>query len=379
MPPTGFVPPPYPQDRLDALRSIAAEHPGGAVDCSVGNPVDPIPEVARTALLAAAGAGNTYPPTIGTPDLRAAAADWIARRTGATVDPAREVIACIGTKELVASLPHHLHLRDPSRDTVLYPAVAYPTYEMGAILAGLRAVPVPVRANWHLDLDAIDPADRDRALLLWLNHPGNPTSSVAGPAEMARIVAWGREHRVLVASDECYLEFPGRDEVPGTAVASGTEGVLAVHSVSKRSNLAGFRAGFLAGDAALIGYLGEVRKHAGLMTPGPVQAAAAAALADDEHVEVQRGRYAERRSLMLDGLAAHGFVHDGGPALFYLWLRATDGADGWTVAARLAEWAGIVVAPGDLYGAAGAQHARLALTQPTPRLELALERLAARA
>lgn len=379
VPPSGFVPPPYPQDRLDALKRTADALPGGVIDCSVGNPVDPIPEIARTALVAASGGGNTYPPTIGTPDLRDAAAAWLERRTGAVVDPGREVIACIGTKELVASLPRHLALRDPSRDTILYPAVAYPTYEMGATLAGLRAVPVPMHANWHLDLDAIEPADAARALVLWLNYPGNPTSTVAGPAEMARTVEWGRERGVIIASDECYLEFPGEGETQGTAVATGTEGVLAVHSVSKRSNLAGFRAGFVAGDPAIVGYLGEVRKHAGLMVPGPVQAAAAAVLADDEHVLAQRARYAKRRGLMLEGLARHGFVHDGGPGLFYLWLRSTDDLDAWSIAAHLAEAAGTVVAPGDLYGAAGERHARLALTQPDARLELALERLDAAA
>ena len=143
----------------------------------------------------------------------------------------------------------------------LYPAVAYPTYEMGATLAGLRAVPVPLHTNWHLDLDAIDPDDAARALVLWLNYPGNPTSTTAGPAEMARTVAWGRERGVIVASDECYLEFPGEGEAQGTAIATGTEGVLAVHSVSKRSNLAGFRAGFIAGDPALVGYLEIGRAH----------------------------------------------------------------------------------------------------------------------
>ncbi|MSY07278.1 MAG: succinyldiaminopimelate transaminase [Actinobacteria bacterium] len=369
----GFVPPPYPQDRLDALKKVADALPGGMVDCSVGNPVDPVPEVALEALAASAALGNTYPPTIGSPDLRGAASRWLRRRAGVDVDPTSEIIACIGTKELVASLPHYLALRDPSRDTILFPAVAYPTYEMGATLAGLRSVPVSLHANWHIDLDSISAKDASRALVLWLNYPGNPTSTVAGAAEMARIVEWGRENGVLIASDECYYEFSGQ-EAAATALGTGNEGVIAVHSVSKRSNLAGFRAGFIAGDNEIVKYLGEVRKHAGLMVPGPVQAAAAAVLDDDEHVDIQRARYSERRALMLDGLARHGLIHEGGSALFYLWLRSSDGVDGWTAAARLAE-SGLIVAPGDLYGAAGVEHVRLALTQPNERLHLALERL----
>lgn len=372
----GFVPPPYPQDRLDALKKVADALPGGMVDCSIGNPVDPVPEVALEALGAAAALGNTYPPTIGTPDLRKAASGWLRRRAGVEVDPVSEIIACIGTKELVASLPHYLSLRDPSRDTILYPSVAYPTYEMGATLAGLRALPVSLHANWHIDLDSITAQDASRALVLWLNYPGNPTSTVAGAAEMARIVEWGRENGVLIASDECYYEFSGQ-EAAATALGTGNEGVIAIHSVSKRSNLAGFRAGFISGDKEIVKYLGEVRKHAGLMVPGPVQAAAAAVLDDDEHVDIQRARYSERRALMLDGLARHGLIHEGGSALFYLWLRSNDGVDGWTAAARLAE-SGLIVAPGDLYGAAGVEHLRLALTQPNERLQLALERLDAR-
>jgi aspartate/methionine/tyrosine aminotransferase len=234
-------------------------------------------------------------------------------------------------------------------------------------------VPVPVDGDWHLDLDAIDPADAQRALVLWVNEPGNPTSSVAHDDWFARAAAWGRANDVVVASDECYAEFaPGA----GTILASGLDGVLAVHSVSKRSNLAGMRVGFYAGDPDLVHYLVETRKHAGFMAPAPVQAAAAAALGDDAHVAEQRARYEERRDLMQKALAERGLVHDGGDACFYLWLRSADGADdGWEIAAQLAHAAGLLVSPGDLYGAAGADHVRLALVQPLDRLELALSRM----
>ncbi|MEP6626273.1 MAG: aminotransferase class I/II-fold pyridoxal phosphate-dependent enzyme [Acidimicrobiia bacterium] len=368
----GFVPPPYPHDRLDAFRRLADAVPGGVVDCSIGNPVDPIPELVLAALAVAAPAGTGYPATIGSPALRTAAAAWIDRRFGVRVDD-DAMLACIGTKEFVASLPRMLHLRDPSRDTVLFPAISYPTYAMGAELAGLRSVPVPLDAEWHLDLSRVSDADAARALLLWTNEPGNPTAAVAPPASVAAAVAWARARGVIVAADECYAEFSGGD--PTTALATGLDGVLVAHSLSKRSNMAGFRAGFVAGDRDLVRYLGEVRKHAGLMVPAPVQAAAAAALGDDVHVAEQRTRYETRRELMLAGLATFGLVHDGGPAPFYLWLRSEDQVDdGWELAARLAE-AGTLVAPGGLYGAAGADHVRLALTQPTDRLELVLERL----
>jgi len=314
---SAFVPPPYPQDRLAGLKAAADALPGGVVDASVGTPVDPMPEVAVEALTAATRAATGYPPSIGTVPYREAAAAWIDRRFGVAIDPG-DVIACIGTKELVASLPHHLALRDPTRDTVLYPEVSYPTYAMGATLAGLRAVPVPVRDDWHLDLAAVDPDDAARALVLWLNDPANPTGACATSDEMLANVEWARARGVIVASDECYAEFTydasGAPAPPVTALVAGGTGVLAVHSLSKRSNLAGLRAGFVAGDPALVQYLGEVRKHAGFMVPAPVQAAAAAALADDTHVEEQRARYAARRARLVPTLATHGCVSAGGPS-----------------------------------------------------------------
>jgi succinyldiaminopimelate transaminase len=374
----GFVPPPYPQDRLAELRVIADAVPGGIVDASVGTPVDPTPDVALRAAAEAARASAGYPPSIGTLSLRSAAAAWIDRRFDVQVG-ADAITACVGTKEAVAGLPRMLSLRDPSRDVVLYPEVSYPTYAMGAVLAGLRPVPVPVDPTWHLDLGAVDPKDAARALVVWFNDPANPTGVSASAPAMAAAVSWARGHGAIVASDECYAEFTADDAgdrvAPVTALAGSHDSVLAVHSLSKRSNMAGFRVGFVAGDPDLVQYLGEVRKHAGLIVASPAQAAAAAALGDDEHVDAQRSRYARRRALSVPALEAFGLVHDGGPSGFYLWLR--DGAgvdDGWAIAARLAA-TGLLVAPGDLYGPAGARHARVALSVPDERLELALERL----
>jgi succinyldiaminopimelate transaminase len=374
----GFTPPIYPYARLDALKTRAAEAPGGIVDLSIGTPNDPVPEIVVKALADAGPGSAGYPRAIGGPVLREAAAGWMERTFGVVVDPVH-VVNCIGTKELVASLPHVLRLRDPSRDTVLYPAVSYPTYAMGAELGGCRAVPVPLGDDWHLDLSAVAEEDAARALLLWLNEPGNPTGSQSAPAPMAAAVEWAGARGVIVASDECYVEFNWDDAgepVPGaSALSADVDGVLAVHSLSKRSNMAGYRCGFLAGDGDLVAYLASVRTHAGMMVPGPIQAAAAAAWADDEHVEVQRVRYAERRRYAKSRLGEVGLLDAGGPSSFYLWARSADPAeDGWGVAARLAE-GGMLVAAGDLYGDGGADHVRIALVEPLERLELAFDRL----
>jgi succinyldiaminopimelate transaminase len=367
----GFTPPPYPYDQLSELRAIADRHPGGCVDLSVGTPTDAPPKIVVDAL-AASGAERGYPPSIGTVAFREAAAGWVRTRFGVDVDP-NQVAACIGTKELVAGVPHWLRLRDPDRDVVLYPEVSYPTYAMGAELAGARAVAVPVDDRFRLRIDAIDPADAARALCLWVNTPGNPAG---GLDDLPDAAAWGRAHDVPVFSDECYAEFTWTGE-PRTILEAGTEGVVAVHSLSKRSNLAGARVGFYGGDADLVAYLSEVRKHAGFMVAGPVQAAAVAAWSDSVHVDEQRARYwhrLERCRELLAQVDVDVDLPDGG---FYLWARAPDG-DAWALARRLAETAGALVSPGVFYGSAGADHVRLAMVRPDEQLDLLADRLARR-
>lgn len=367
---SGFSPPPYPYDRLAPLQEAAAEVPGGLVDLSIGTPCDAPPDLVAGAL-GDALAARSYPPSIGTAAYREAAAGWLARRFGAVVDPSA-VAACVGTKELVAGIPQWLRLRTPERDTVLYPAISYPTYAMGATLAGCRAVPVPVDEAWRIRLDAIDPADAARALCLWVNTPGNPAG---GLDDLGAAASWGRERAVPVLSDECYAEFTW-DGAPRSILQHGSPGVLAVHSLSKRSNFAGARAGFYAGDADLVRYLSEVRKHAGFMVPGPVQAAGALAWADDDHVAVQRERYRQRLGALVVGLGAAGLDVHMPQGAFYLWVPAP-GGDAWALARRLAEHAGMLVSPGEFYGPAGAGHVRIAAVQPLDRIALALERLAA--
>jgi aspartate/methionine/tyrosine aminotransferase len=278
------------------------------------------------------------------------------------------IAACVGTKEFVASLPGYLALREPTRDTVLYPAVSYPTYEMGARLASLRSVPVPV-INGQLDLDAISSSDADRALCLWVNSPSNPTGRVE---DLARCASWGRERGVLVISDECYAEFTWTDR-PRSILEEGLEGVLAVHSISKRSNLAGVRAGFYLGDREVVKHLALVRQHAGLMVAGPIQEAVAATYGDDEHVDEQRTRYSERLALMRTALEHAGLEVDVCEGSFYLW--ASDGRSGFDTAADLARRSGLIVSPGEFYGVDSDHHVRVAVVQPTERLRVVADRL----
>ncbi len=306
-----------------------------------------------------------YPATHGTPALRAAAADWLRRALGVTVDPTA-VLPVIGTKELVGWLPTLLGLG--RGDAVAFPALAYPTYDVGARVAG--ATPVPV-ADGEVPTAA-------GVRLVWVNSPANPTGRVASAAELGRLVAWARSVGAVVVSDECYVEL-GWDATPVSVlnpeVCQGSHaGLLAVHSLSKRSNLAGYRAGFVTGDPAVVADLLEVRKHLGMIVPGPVQAAAAAALRDDEHVEVQRGRYRQRRQQLLDALRGAGFRIDHSAAGLYLW--ATRGEPCRDTVAWLAR-RGILVAPGDFYGAGGSSHVRVALTATDERVAAAAGRLRA--
>ncbi len=362
-----FTPPPYPYERLDAVRKIAERHDGGAIDCSVGTPVD-APPVAVLEELARGLDARGYPPSQGSPAYRDACAKWMNRRFGLELGP-DHLASCIGTKEFVGTLAGYLHLRQPERDTVLYPAISYPTYAMGATLAGLRSVPVGL-VEGQLDLGSIDPADVARALVLWSNSPSNPTGRLD---DLEGVAAWGRRHGVLVASDECYAEFTWTGR-PRSILEHGLDGVLALHSISKRSNLAGVRAGFYAGDPDVVSYLRSVRQHAGFMVPGPVQGAVAVAYGDDEHVNVQRTVYRSRLEIMSDALTRFGVEAPMPDGSFYLWCTK-DGLDGWGLAELLADASGLVVSPGELYGALGAHHVRVAMVQPDDRLALAASRL----
>ena len=363
-----WSPPPYPYDRLAPLRDKAAALPGGIVDLSIGDPTDP-PLPAVVAALSSSGAERSYPTSVGSPAFRAAAAAWLELRLGVTVPPSG-IGACVGTKEFVAGLPGWLRLRQPSRDTVLYPAVSYPTYAMGAVLARCRSVPVAVDGAGRVQLDAVDDEDAARALCLWVNSPGNPAG---GLDDLPAAAAWGRARGIPVISDECYVEFTW-EGAPRTILDTGLEGVIAVHSLSKRSNLAGLRCGFYAGDPELVAFLLEIRKHAGLMTPGPVFAAATVALSDQAHVDAQRTRYRERLVRLRQVIALAGAEASLPGGGFYLWVPAP-GGDDWGFTERLAVEGGLLASPGEFYGDAGRGHVRLAAVAPLAQLDLVAARL----
>lgn len=363
--PPGTRLPDFPWDTLAPYAARARQHPGGIVDLSVGTPVDPTPELVREALAEAANAPG-YPTTLGTDAVRSAAAGWLQRRCGVLgVDPATEVLPTVGSKELVALLPTLLGVGAATR--VLIPTLAYPTYDVGARIAG--AVPEPCA-----DVTTADPTG---VALVWLNSPSNPTGAVVPASELRRIVEWARAHSIVVVSDECYLEF-GWDVTPVSLLHADVcgdsyDGLLTVHSLSKRSNSAGYRAGFVAGDRSLVRSLLEVRKHLGLLVPAPVQAAMAVALGDDEHVEAQRQRYAARREVLRSALTRAGFRIDDSVAGLYLW--ATRDESCWSTVEWLAA-RGILVAPGSFYGEAGERHVRVALTATDERVAAVGERLA---
>ncbi|MFE6841308.1 succinyldiaminopimelate transaminase [Streptomyces sp. NPDC057686] len=356
--------PAFPWDKLEPYKKTAAAHPDGIVDLSVGTPVDPVPQLIQDALVAAADSPG-YPTVWGTVALRDAITGWLRGRLGASAAGHRNVLPVVGSKELVAWLPTQLGLG--AGDKVAYPRLAYPTYEVGARLCGAEAVV-------YDDPTELDPAG---VKLLWLNSPSNPTGKVIPKEDLIRIVAWAREHGILLFSDECYLELGWEAEpvsVLNDDVCGGSyEGIVAVHSLSKRSNLAGYRAAFIAGDADVLGELLEIRKHGGMMTPAPVQAATVAALGDDAHVEEQRVRYAARRGALRAALEAHGFRVEHSEASLYLWVTRDEAC--WETVAHLAEL-GILVAPGDFYGEAGAQFVRVAFTATDERVEAAVKRLA---
>ncbi|MFF3861249.1 succinyldiaminopimelate transaminase [Streptomyces sp. NPDC002209] len=356
--------PAFPWDKLEPYKKTAAAHPDGIVDLSVGTPVDPVPQLIQDALVAAADSPG-YPTVWGTVALRDAITGWLRGRLGASAAGHRNVLPVVGSKELVAWLPTQLGLG--AGDKVAYPRLAYPTYEVGARLCGAEAVV-------YDDPTELDPAG---VKLLWLNSPSNPTGKVIPKEDLIRIVAWAREHGILLFSDECYLELGWEAEpvsVLHDDVCGGSyEGIVAVHSLSKRSNLAGYRAAFIAGDADVLGELLEIRKHGGMMTPAPVQAATVAALGDDAHVEEQRVRYAARRGALRAALEAHGFRVEHSEASLYLWVTRDEAC--WETVAHLAEL-GILVAPGDFYGEAGAQFVRVAFTATDERVGAAVKRLA---
>ena len=357
--------PDFPWDQLAPASQKARAHPDGLVDLSIGTPVDPTPEIVQQALSDATDAPG-YPTTIGLPETRQACIDWLARRFGVSGLGLDGVLPSIGSKELIAGLPTQLGI-GPG-DLVVQPQLAYPTYEVGAALAGAEIVASD-------SLTAVGPRN---PALVWVNSPSNPTGRVLPVDHLRKVVDWCRERGALLVSDECYLECAWEAEpvsVLHPEVNGGSlDGILAVHSLSKRSNLAGYRCAFVAGDPAVVAELLAVRKNLGLMMPAPQQRAMIVALEDDEHVAEQHARYAARRTTLRTALEAAGFRIDHSEASLYLW--ATRDQPCWDTVDWFAE-RGILVAPGAFYGRAGERHVRVAFTATDERVAAAADRLSA--
>lgn len=383
----------FPWDVLDPFKALAQEFPGGIVDLSVGTPVDPTPLVIQRALGEASDA-HGYPLTYGTAQLRIAVAQWFARRKAVPNLDAADVLPTIGSKELVGLLPSLLGLG--AGDVVVFPEIAYPTYDVGTRLAGATGLATDDVAQWRGN-----PAVK----LVWVNSPGNPHGKVASIDYLSEVVTAARDIGALVVSDECYSELPWTEPYLSQGVPSALDprvcgdsydNVLVTYSLSKQSNMAGYRAAFVAGDSAVVRSLLALRKHLGMIVPAPVQNAMIAALSDDSHVAEQYERYGKRRAILLDALSAYGLPIDGSDAGLYLWLdasafgqqlspRATAlveaaqrvlPGDCWELVAFLAE-RGILVAPGIFYGVAAQHNVRVALTATDERIAAAAKRLSA--
>lgn len=355
--------PEFPWNALAPARARASEHSDGLVDLSVGSPIDPTPPFIRDALTNAADS-HGYPTTQGTLELRTAIIDWFARVRGVSGLSVDSVLPTIGSKEFVGLLPVMLGLGE--RDIVVHPTIAYPTYDIGARVAGATALPSDDPAEWPTETK-----------LVWLNSPSNPTGRIDGVEFLAAAVARARELGAVIINDECYARLtwtgsPAPSILDPRVTGGSIAGVLAANSLSKQSNLAGYRAAFVAGDSGLLAGILAARMHLGLIVPLPVQAAMTVALGDDAHVDAQHAVYRARRDVLAPALVAAGFHIDFSDGGIYLWVTRNepsfDTVD-W-FAAR-----GILVAPGSIYGAAGSRHVRVALTADDERIAAAAHRV----
>jgi succinyldiaminopimelate transaminase len=365
--------PDFPWDQLAPHKARAQSHPDGILDFSIGSPVDPTPELIAAALAEAADSPG-YPPTGGTAGLRAAIREHYRHVRGVRPPDRHAILPTLGSKEIVATLPSLLGLS--AGDAVIHPAVAYPTYELGARLAGATPVPADRAAE-------LPPGTAGRVRLVWLNSPSNPTGRVASIEELRGIVTWARERGIVVAADECYAALPWTEPWVSAGVPSVLDprvnggdltGILALYSLSKRSSAAGYRMAWICGDPLLIQPIYEIRRHMGMMMPGPIQHAMEKALLDETHVAAGRERYRVRRESLRAAFGRSGFAIDDSEAGLYLWVRASDGRDGWAIVSDLAA-RGILVAPGSFYG--DPYHVRVALTATDEAVRAAGDRLVA--
>jgi succinyldiaminopimelate transaminase len=347
--------PDFPWDALAPYSQIAKQHPKGAIDLSQGTPVDSTPQLIQRALQESSDSPR-YPVTAGTKDLQDAIRNWAINHLGASGD--FDVLPLIGSKELVAWLPTILQSKK-----VIYPEIAYPTYLVGALLAQAEPIAVGIKAaTWPISDFA------------WVNTPSNPTGRVHSESELREAINWSRKSGATLVCDECYIDFG--DSAQPTSMLKYTDGdnsnILVVHSLSKRSSMAGYRGAFLIGDPKLIAEIREIRKHAGMMVPLPIQNAMVAALSDETHVAIQRDRYNARRAILAPALIAAGFKVDESAAGLYIWCTRSE--DCWQSVEWLAKL-GIVATPGSFYGELGASHIRIAMTATDAQISDAAARI----
>lgn len=347
--------PDFPWDALAPYAKRAAAHPAGIIDLSQGTPVDSTPELIQSALRASTDSPR-YPVTAGTSELQQAIRDWAINHLGATGE--FDVLPVIGSKELVAWLPTILQSKK-----VIYPDIAYPTYLVGALLAQSDPIPVSIAAQSWPTAD-----------LAWINSPSNPTGRVHSKAELEGTLQWVRQNNSILICDECYIDFGDKSEPTSLLkyTAGNNTGILALHSLSKRSSMAGYRGAFLIGDPLLISKIRELRKHAGMMVPLPIQRAMVAALSDEKHVKLQRDRYNTRRALLTPVLISAGFRIDNSEAGLYIWCTRSE--DSWKSVDWLANL-GILATPGSFYGALGNSHIRIAMTATDLQIQDACARI----
>lgn len=357
----------YPMTRLaDAAGRVAARGVP-VVDFGIGDPLEPTDPRIRAALVAAVPATSQYPATNGGRALRRAIAAYLRRVFAVSLDPDREIVATNGSKEAIFHLP--LALLDPAspRRGVIWGEPGYPIYEAGTVLSGGEPLPVPLRRErgFLLDPEDLDPAIVARARILWLNVPHNPTGAVGSRSWLERMVTFARKNDLVLACDECYVELGGQGRAP-SVLELAREGVVAFHSLSKRSGMTGYRTGFVAGDPALVAAIRTLRPYLGVGTPDFVQAAAVTAWADDAHVTERRRVFEQKRALLRAALEEAGVEVEGSRGALYLWFRVPGGAASEPFALDLLERTGVLVTPGAAFGPSGEGYCRLALV---PALE----------
>jgi succinyldiaminopimelate transaminase len=360
---------PYPFEALDRRKAEALAAGRDLIDFGVGDPREVTAPFIRDALTAAIEPISSYPRAAGLPELREAIAGWVERRFAVTLHPATDILPVLGSKEIVFSLAQAVLDPAAGKDLVVVTAPGYTVPERGARFAGaeVRRVALSEERGFLPDLDAIDEATWERAAILWLNYPNNPTGAVAPLAFLRAAAERCRAHDVLLASDEAYSELWFDGGPTASALQTGDlTNVLAINTLSKRSSMTGYRSGFAAGDPALIAALKALRPSVGVTPQEFVQRASVAAWSDEAHVEVNRSRYAAKRALFLALFSRRGIHVAASAATFYLWVKVPGGGASLDWALSLLDRGGLIVAPGSFFGPEGEGYVRIALV---PTLE----------